>query len=139
MRTGKCDVCGQKIGKADPTNPDPTKPHTHTVSTTYESNNEEHWKICTGCTMEISGTRGTHKDGNMDGKCDTCGLVMSNGNNNGGKGKKIEEDPKDGNVVNDVKEKEMPYTGRKSIALVVIAVIGFVTLGAIEIKKYKEI
>ncbi len=51
-----------------------------------------HWKECTACGSETTGTRGNHSDSNTDHKCDTCGYALpvadENGNVNADSGSK---------------------------------------------------
>ncbi len=42
----------------------------------WKSSSNEHWKICTKCSAEISNSKATHSDADINGKCDVCGTAV---------------------------------------------------------------
>lgn len=42
----------------------------------WKSNTNEHWKLCTKCSAEISNSRAVHSDADKNGKCDVCGTAV---------------------------------------------------------------
>ncbi|MBE6691529.1 MAG: hypothetical protein E7590_09705 [Ruminococcaceae bacterium] len=63
-------------------------PHTHTHSTTWESDANNHWNECAcGDKANVA----AHADGNSDGKCDTCAYQLST--TPGGSGSQESEPP----------------------------------------------
>ncbi len=67
----KCSVCGEILVAPTPTEIDPSK---HTYSEDWTSTEEEHYKVCTGCSAESAHI--PHLDANTDGICDTCKYVI---------------------------------------------------------------
>ena len=51
--------------------------HNHSFSVNWTTDANYHWHQCVYCT-EV-GSRGLHKDGNNDGRCDTCGYGIGGG------------------------------------------------------------
>ena len=54
--------------------------HNHSFSANWTTDANYHWHQCVYCT-EV-GSRALHRDGNNDGRCDTCGYGITNGGNN---------------------------------------------------------
>ena len=65
----KCSRCGTSSKGNTNTTYSHGNPLGHTA-TTWESDLNQHWQICTRCGAEFN--RGNHIDANKDGKCDTC-------------------------------------------------------------------
>lgn len=65
----KCSRCGASSKGNTNTTYSNGNPLGHTA-TTWESDLNQHWQICTRCGAEFN--RGNHIDANKDGKCDTC-------------------------------------------------------------------
>lgn len=63
---GYCDVCNWNMGGE----------HTHTFSTSWSSNNNEHWHAAT-CGHDVISESGEHIDNNNDKYCDVCNWNMS--------------------------------------------------------------
>ncbi len=69
-KDAKCDACGLPMKSADP---DHTE---HDFSGDYVFDAENHYHLCTEC--GVKDTPASHNDGNNDGACDVCGVIMSN-------------------------------------------------------------
>lgn len=53
------------------------KDHVHTASTTWQTDLDNHWKICTDKNCgSLVGEKQKHSDSNKDGKCDVCGYKL---------------------------------------------------------------
>ncbi len=53
------------------------KDHVHTASTTWQTDLDNHWKICTDKNCgSLVGEKQKHSDSNKDGKCDVCGYNL---------------------------------------------------------------
>ena len=53
------------------------KDHVHTASTTWQTDPDNHWKICTDKNCgSLVGEKQKHSDSNKDGKCDVCGYKL---------------------------------------------------------------
>lgn len=63
---GKCDACGYEVGL----------PHQHSY-TQWESDADNHWKICPEDKEKDTSSLAAHTDADTDGKCDACGRNLA--------------------------------------------------------------
>ena len=80
----------------------------------WEHDDDEHWQECPDCGKEIPGTREKHSY--KDGKCEDCGIKDSDSSDN-----------------------NLPFTGTEIPAILYLILIIVVIVGAVGLKKYKDI
>lgn len=117
----ECNNCGEKLNKEkhsyadgkceDCGRTEETKSCEH-KNTTQKKDETYHWDECNDCGEKLNKEKHSYKDG----KCEDCGLKDSTSSTG-----------------------KLPNTGVKAIFFTSVMLIGFVTLGAIKMKKYKEI
>ena len=121
----ECVDCGEEI-------PGTREPHTYedgactecgeresTEECTHEhrkwqASDKEHWQECIDCGEEIPGTREAHTY--EDGECTKCGI----------------KDTTTGN-------KDLPFTGEKTIWLPMTILAALTVFGAVQLRKYKNV
>lgn len=121
-----CDVCGYTINSGNTGNDQNGNDENDSNNNSGNNNSEckhenrewktegeEHYQVCKDCGKEIDGTRGKHNF--VDGECKNC---------------KTKED---------TSNSKLPNTGKGTFIVIATAFIGLAALGAVKMKKYKEI
>ncbi len=72
---GTCDRCGYNPNYSTLTSTGTATTHTHSWSTDWVEDISNHWYQCSTCGAKKD--LAAHADGNANGKCDTCGFVMT--------------------------------------------------------------
>lgn len=122
----KCDVCGYTINDGNTGNDKNGNDENDSNNNSgnndseckhenreWKTEGEEHYQVCKDCGKEIDGTRGKHNF--VDGECKNC------------------------RTKEDTSSSKLPNTGKGTFIVIATAFIGLAALGAVKMKKYKEI
>ena len=116
---GKCDVCGADVPVAPPS-------HTHSHSSEWKTDANNHWKECScGDKANV----GAHNDGNSDGKCDVCDYQMANGGGN----TETPDNPDNPNNTPDDPNEDKDGLGTGAIVGIVIGSIAVAGIGGFSV------
>jgi len=120
----ECDDCGEEVpgtrekhtygdGECECGKQEEDKECTHSERE-WKADKDKHWQECKDCGEKITGTSGEHVY--VDGKCKNCGLKDSTGS-----------------------DSKLPNTGKTTLILTATALVVLAGVGAIKVKKYKDI
>jgi len=108
----------------------------HKADSSWEIDNEYHWRVCTNCAITLEGTKMVHTDEDKDGKCESCGYTL---------GAEIPEETEPGKAEDknatrkdrDTDEEEKDWTWLIITAVAVVCCAAAAALTVIIIKKKK--